>query len=65
MHILEDYARDGEKRFEYWKRSALQSFRSGNMDEHFLKRALEEAFKAGHYTGHCRGELYMRTEKII
>lgn len=61
MSRLEEYAKDGEKRFETIKKQAILTLENGKMDRKFLERFLENAFKAGHYTGHCRGENYART----
>lgn len=60
MHQLEEYAQSGIERYERVKREALGAHRENLLTREMLKAMLKEAFNAGHYTGHCRGEMYVK-----
>lgn len=55
---LEKYAEEKENRLNALKLAAQFLLKGEKLNKNNLEKLLEEAFKAGHYVGHIRGEQY-------
>lgn len=60
MKMLEMYANSKEEDFKLLMEVAKDKLSKGELDTKSLDFLLREAYKTGHYAGHCRGELCVR-----